>query len=492
LSPTDQPSTAAILRAVGSPSRLVSDSRRVASGDAFAAFPGERADGRGFIPQALARGAAGVLWEPRGFEWNEGWKVANVAVAGLRNRLGELADEVFGHPSRDLLVIGVTGTNGKTTCTHWIAQSLASCGRKPAVLGTLGNGLVGTAKPPLAPSVHTTMDAALLHETVAEMRRAGADTVAMEVSSHGLDQGRVNGVKFDVALFTNLSRDHLDYHGSMEAYAAAKARLFDWPTLRHAVVNVDDALGRLLRDRLLARGQAVVTYGLSGGDVTAGSVRAGPGGMVLDVSSPWGSAELHTGVHGTFNALNLLGCLAVLVGAGVAFTRAIDALATVRPPRGRMQCLGGSGRPTVVVDYAHSPDALAKVLAALRPALAAGGRLVCVFGCGGERDRGKRPEMGRIAEQMADVIVITSDNPRGENPQAIVDEVLGGLHSPEAAVIEPDRARAIATAVARADARDVVLIAGKGHETHQEVAGVRYPFDDAEHAAAALSRRGAP
>ncbi len=488
MNPADRLSSAAILRAVGSPSRLVSDSRRVASGDAFAAYPGGRADGRRFIPQALARGAAGVLWEPRGFEWNADWRVANVAVAGLRDRLGELADETFGHPSRRLLMIGVTGTNGKTTCTHWIAQSFASLGRRAAVLGTLGNGLVGESMPPLAATEHTTMDAALLHETLAALRCAGADTIAMEVSSHGIDQGRVNGAKFDVALFTNLSRDHLDYHRSMDAYAAAKARLFDWPTLQRAVVNVDDAFGRTLRDRLAARGQPVITYGLDGGDVTASAVRVGPDGMVLDVGSPWGSGELRATVHGAFNALNLLGCLAVLASSGVPFAKALLALAAVRAPRGRMERLGGAGRPTVVVDYAHSPDALAKVLAALRPSVAAGGRLVCVFGCGGERDRGKRPDMGRIAEEMADAVVVTSDNPRGETPQTIIDDVLSGLRAPAAAMVEPDRARAIASVVASADSGDVVLIAGKGHETHQEVAGVRCPFDDAEHAAAALSR----
>jgi UDP-N-acetylmuramoyl-L-alanyl-D-glutamate--2,6-diaminopimelate ligase len=479
---------AGILRAIGSPSRLVSDSRRVSAGDAFAAYPGERTDGRRFIPQALAQGASGVLWEPAGFAWDGAWTVANHPVPGLKQRLGELADRVYGHPSRHLWMIGVTGTNGKTSCSQWIAQALARSGRRSAVLGTLGNGLVGEGAAPLASAENTTMDAALLQETLAALRAGGAETVAMEVSSHGLAQGRVNGTRFDVALFTNLSRDHLDYHGTMEAYFAAKARLFEWPGLGAAVINVDDAHGRELARRAKAAGRTVIGYGLESGDVSATAIDFDAAGFTMEVRTPWGSAHLRAALSGTFNASNVLGVLGVLGASRVTLADAVAAIAELRPPPGRMQRLGGGGVPTVVVDYAHTPDALEKVLGALRPTVTQGGRLVCVFGCGGDRDRGKRPEMGRVAEAGADRVVVTSDNPRSEDPLAILADIAAGIAERRTVVFEVDRGRAIDRAIAESAATDVVLIAGKGHEPYQEIGGVRHAFDDVARALATLGR----
>ena len=467
------------------PRRLTADSRRVEPGVAFAAYPGSANDGRTFIADAIARGAAGVLWEPHQFAWQPEWRAPNVAVPGLKHTIGAVADFVYGSPSSALWMIGVTGTNGKTSCTHWIAEALEHCGRRAAVIGTLGNGLVGA----LAPSANTTPDACVLHETLAQFRVAKAAAVAMEVSSHGLDQGRVSGVAFDVALFTNLSRDHLDYHGTMAAYGAAKARLFAWPGLRASVVNIDDAFGRSLVDDAHARGQRVITYGLSGADITATGIAMGREGLVVTLRTPWGTGEIETRVVGAFNASNLLGVLGVLLASDVALSTALDALRRVAPPAGRMQRVGGGDAPMAVIDYAHTPDALEKALAALRPMVATGRELVCVFGCGGDRDKGKRPQMGRIAATLADRVIVTNDNPRSEDERVIAQAIVQGIHEAgnRRYRVELDRAAAIRLALADARAGDVVLIAGKGHEPYQEIAGKRLPFSDLAVARAALS-----
>jgi UDP-N-acetylmuramoyl-L-alanyl-D-glutamate--2,6-diaminopimelate ligase len=467
------------------PRRITADSRDVHPGDAFAAYPGAVADGRAFIGDALGRGAGAVLWEPAGFRWNDAWQVPEQPVPRLRERLSAIAAFVFGHPSQALWTIGVTGTNGKTSCTHWIAQCLAACGRRAGVLGTLGNGLVGA----LVPAPRTTADAAGLQEALADLRRAGADVVAMEVSSHGLDQHRVDAVAFDVALFTNLTRDHLDYHGTMEAYGAAKARLFRWPGLAASVINADDAFGATLAAEAKRHGRSCLTYGTGAADIRATEIVEDAEGIRCVVETPAGRGELAAPVVGSFNLANLLGCLGVLLASGVALPDALAALSRVEPPAGRMQRLGGGDAPLVVVDYAHTPDALQKVLAALRPAVAPGAQLACVFGCGGDRDPGKRPAMGRIAATLADRVVITSDNPRSEDPAAIADAVAAGARAAGAAPwsVELDRGAAIATAVADARHGDVVLIAGKGHETTQEARGERVHFSDAEAAAAALA-----
>lgn len=480
---------AAVLKRLGTRiPRITSDSRDVRPGDAFAAYAGTQRDGRAFIPEAIARGAGAVLWDPQGFNWDRAWKLPQLPLDHLKARLGGIADFIYGHPSRDLWMIGVTGTNGKTSSAHWIAAGLQAAGRRTAVVGTLGNGLLGSVKP----AANTTPDASLLHEMLAQFKAAGADAVVMEVSSHGLDQGRVNGVAFDVALFTNLSRDHLDYHGTMAAYGAAKAQLFTWPGLRVGVINADDAFGRNLIDAARARGRKVLTYGFGAADVAGGRLAATAGGLAVTVATPWGRGAIHARLVGEFNASNLLGVLGVLLVSGMELEPALAFLAEAEAPPGRMQRLGGDGAPWVVVDYAHTPDALEKALTALRPAVGSGGELVCVFGCGGERDRGKRPEMGRVAARIAERVVVTSDNPRGEDAAAIASDIVHGIRETgnRRYAVELDRATAIASAIAEARPGDVVLVAGKGHETYQESAGLRHPFQDAEHAARALAAWG--
>jgi len=482
------PDVPALLARLGArPKRISADSRQVRSGDAFAALPGSHADGRNFIADALARGAGAVLWDPQGFSWNRDWKAPHLPVENLRAKLGVIADFIFGSPSQALWAVGVTGTNGKTSCTHWIAQCLDRCGRRAAIAGTLGNGLVGA----LEPATQTTPDAALLQEMLARYKSAGARSIAIEVSSHGLDQGRVNGVAFDVALFTNLSRDHLDYHGTMAAYGAAKAKLFSWPGLHTQVINADDAFGQSLADAARTRGQKVLTYGLANADVAATGIANVSRGIALSIATPWGRGELKTGLVGAFNASNLLGCLAVLLASDIPMADALAALATMQPPPGRMQRLGGGNQPLVIVDYAHSPDALDKVLTALKPAVIEGGELVCVFGCGGDRDAGKRPEMGRVASTLADRVIVTSDNPRTEDPAAIASAIVHGIRDTgnRRWVVDLDRRTAINAGIGGARAGDVVLIAGKGHEDYQDANGVRTHFSDVEVAAAALAGR---
>ncbi len=477
----------ALLARLGAfPRRITADSRRVEPGVAFAAYPGLHFDGRTYIPDALKRGASAVLWDSSNFRWRPDWTAPNVGVDRLQHRLGSIADFIYGSPSRSMWMTAVTGTNGKTSSAHWIAQAMEACGRRTAILGTLGNGLFGA----LAPATHTTTDVAVLQELLAQFRAAGATAVAMEVSSHGLEQGRVNGVKFDVALFTNLSRDHLDYHGTMAAYGAAKARLFMWPGLAHVVINADDAFGQSLIDAARARGQRVLTYGMGTADVGATSMTMDTSGLTLHVATPWGRAVVTAPVVGAFNASNLLGVLAVLLASDIPLDVATKALATLTAPPGRMQRLGGNGKPVVVIDYAHTPDALDKALTALRPAVVGQGELICVFGCGGDRDAGKRPEMGRIAARLAARVVVTSDNPRSEDPAEIASGIVKGIRDTgnRRWLLEPDRARAIHATIAAATAQDLVLIAGKGHETYQERNGVRTPFSDAGEAHAALAQ----
>ena len=476
---------AAVLARLGvAPAGITADSRMVRSGDAFAAYPGAHVDGRGFIADAITRGASVVFYEAAGFSWRRDWNVAHHGIDGLQHKLGEIADFIYRSPSSALWMVGVTGTNGKTTCAHAIAQCLDAPAARAAVIGTIGNGLVGA----IASATHTTPDAATLHEMLAHFRAAGARAVAMEVSSHGLDQGRVNGVAFDVALFTNLSRDHLDYHGTMAAYGAAKARLFKWPGLKASVINCDDAFGQSLAESGKARGATVLTYGFGVADIAGSHLRTTANGTAFSVVTPWGPAEIETPLVGAFNAWNALGILGVLLASGMDLDRAVEALAHVQPPAGRMQRLGGGEEPLVVVDYAHTPDALEKALLALRPLVARGRELVCVFGCGGNRDPGKRPLMGRVAGELADRVIVTSDNPREEDPAAIAEAVLRGVRDSANRrwSLQVDRADAIDDAIHHAQAGDVVLVAGKGHEDYQERAGTRQHFSDAERIAAAL------
>ena len=459
--------------------RLSSDSRRCAPGVAFLAYPGEKADGRAHIGDALARGASAVIWEQEDFHWQGNWQLPNVPVHGLKHQAGVLAHEFYGRPSEALWVCGVTGTNGKTSCSQWIAAALAGHGTKAGVIGTLGSGFPGA----LTPLSNTTPDALETHFLLKDFLDQGVNAAAMEVSSHGLDQGRVNGVRFACALFTNLSHDHLDYHGSMQAYGAAKARLFDAPGLQCAVLNLDDEFGVELSRRLAGQ---VRTIGYSLAPQTAPVDEYLVADSQLNVESSWGRTALRLPVLGRFNVSNALGVLGCLVAKGIAFEQAAGLLASLPPVPGRMQPIGEE--PLVVIDYAHTPDALDNVLRALRPvAEARGGRLAVVFGAGGDRDPTKRAPMGAIAARLADRVLVTSDNPRGEDPLAIISQIEKGIAGKHG--VEVDRARAIEQAIRESNKADVVLIAGKGHETYQEVAGKRSHFSDEEQARAALAER---
>lgn len=454
---------------------LVGDSRKAGPGNVFAAYPGAAHDGRAYIAQAVAQRVDGVLWEADHYQWDPALAIPNAGVTGLKFRIGEIAAHLYGEPSRALQMIGVTGTNGKTSVTHWIAQALTRLGRKTAVIGTVGNGFPPAGDQPgsLSSSHNTTPDAIELQQRLAYYRQQGAAACAMEVSSHGLAQGRVNGTCFNIAVLTNLSRDHLDYHGDMDRYAEAKARLFGWPGLEWLVLNLDDGFGQRLENE--ARSVQVAGYGFQRGAVVGQKLRLSQAGLHLEVRTDWGNAEFDAPLLGRFNASNLLAVLATLLVSGVRLDQAGAALAHVTPPPGRMQTLGGGAHPLVVVDYAHTPDALEKVLATLRE-IVSGGRLICVFGCGGNRDKGKRPLMGQAAAGGADEVWVTSDNPRNEDPRQIIDDILAGASAKSH--VEPDRARAIFEAIGGAQQGDVVLIAGKGHEDYQELAGRRLPFSD--------------
>ncbi len=454
------------------PRGMTADSRKVEAGDLFVAYPGETVDGRDFIGQAIERGACGVIWELDAGGWKNEWAIPNWPVKGLRTQISLIAGEFYGDPSHRLYMVGITGTNGKTSCCHWVAQCLAAMGRKVAIVGTLGNGFPNA----LSEAVNTTPDPIVLQGLLAEFATQGAEGVVMEVSSHGLSQGRVTGLKFDVALLTNLSRDHLDYHGDMEAYAAAKTQLFEWKTLKSAVINVDDEFGARLAVQLHAQAKEVLTYGLNGGAVSCTCLRFVEGGISMEVMTPWGGAYVSVPVIGRFNASNVLAVLATLLAMEIPLEDAIAALKHIRPVSGRMQQLGGEGRPLVVVDYAHTPDALSKVLTSLREQTC--GQLICVFGCGGNRDKGKRPMMGEVVSTLADMAVVTSDNPRHEDPRQIIKEIVAGMSGPYH-IIE-DRAAAIGQAIRDAGPDDIVLLAGKGHESYQQIGDQKLSFSDLE------------
>ena len=472
--------------------RLCSDSRTVRSGDVFVAYPGESADGRDYIAAAIGAGACAVICEHDGFKWDDAWTVPHVMVRGLRALAGPIAHIAYGRPSEALWVAGVTGTNGKTSTSQWLTQALGAAHHRAAVVGTLGLGFPGA----LEDNPNTTPDPIVLHAALARFLAAGADCVAMEVSSIGLDQGRVNGVAFDCAVFTNLTRDHLDYHGTMEAYAQVKMRLFESPTLTHAVLNLDDPVGvriaRAMRDRGVRRIGFSATATAAPIDVetllSARRVRYGTKGLEFAISDGASEVSIATTLVGGFNAANLLAVCGALLAAGIDLQHAAQLIARLAPVPGRMQQVTRAGGPMVVIDYAHSPDALDKVLAAGRELAAArGGRLIAVFGCGGDRDRGKRPQMGAVAARHADHVVVTSDNPRSEDPAAIVAAIVEGLAADLAgyeAIV--DRREAIRQAITAARSADVIVLAGKGHEPYQEINGVRHPFSDAAEAAAAL------
>lgn len=467
------------------PAGVADDSRQVVPGDLFVAYPGALADGRRYIGDAIARGAVAVLWEDDdGFVWNPEWRVANLSASGLRPLCGPLAHAVFGQPSERLSLIAITGTNGKTTISQWLGRVHP---RRCAIIGTLGAGFIDALKE----TGFTTPEATTLTRYLRRFADDEAQACALETSSIGIEEGRMDGARVDVAIFTNLTRDHLDYHGTMEAYAEAKARLFQWPRLRLAVINLDDPFGAELVARTTA--SKVLCYTQRDcpderqGVVRAEAVEETLSGMRFRLCTPNGRAMVETGLLGRYNISNLLAVAAVLIDAGLTPTETAERLAGLMPPPGRLEKVGGHNEPVIAVDYAHTPDALENALKALRGlADTRGAGLTVIFGCGGDRDRGKRPLMGEIAVRFADRVVLTSDNPRSEQPEAILDEIRKG--APDARVIV-DRGEAIRRTVLAAHPAEVILLAGKGHEPYQEIAGVRRPFSDVEEARAALAAR---
>ncbi len=466
------------------------DSRRLRPGDLFLACQGQTVNGAEFIDKAIERGAMAVLWEPdKGVDvirlsYRQAGRIRPVPVIAVDNLsalTGHLAHRFYGRPSSALFVTGITGTNGKTSCSFFLAQCLAE-DAPGGIIGTLGHGIY----PQLQAGTHTTPDAVTVHRWLAELRDQGATSVSMEVSSHALDQGRINGVEVDCAVFTNLSRDHLDYHGNMQRYAEAKRNLFLSEGLHHAVINIDDHAGRNLIAHL-PDGVKHLSYGLVADnlpDILAHNLRHTGHGIEFEVITPQGRGQLTTGLLGDFNVSNLLAVLGVLLQRGVALDAALARLSRVRTVPGRMETFGGGAQPLVIVDYAHTPDALEQALAALREHCR--GRLWCVFGCGGDRDTGKRPLMGAIAEQRADRVVLTSDNPRSEDLLHIIDAIRAGMIRPDEAVVVPDRHNAIETAIRHARPGDVVLVAGKGHENWQQTGAERKPFSDSAEVQACL------
>jgi UDP-N-acetylmuramoyl-L-alanyl-D-glutamate--2,6-diaminopimelate ligase len=488
---------------------LQCDSRQVRAGDGFVAWPGADTDGRRFVATALAAGACAVLVEQAGVE-AYGFDDARVlAVPGLKALAGPIASAFHGHPSGRLGLVAITGTNGKTSTAWWTAQLLAAAGTPCGVVGTLGIGqppLAGDTTHALVPTGLTTPDPVLLQSRLREMVDSGVRACAIEASSIGLVEGRLNAAQIRVAVFTNFTQDHLDFHGDMEAYWAAKSALFDWPGLATAVVNVDDPRGPALAARLHARGLDVWAVGMAEAGqpcdarLVASAVAVTDHGMRLvlverDAAGvPGEPLELELPLVGRYNVSNLLCVLASARALGVSLPAAVQACQALTPVPGRMEQVPApvAAQPLVLVDYAHTPDALEKALQALQPlAQQRGGALWVVVGCGGDRDASKRPLMAAVAEREAQHPVLTSDNPRSEDPLAILAQMRAGLRQPARARIEPDRAAAIAQAVQLASPQDVVLIAGKGHEDYQDVQGVKTVFSDQAQALAALQQRAA-
>ncbi|MFG6446986.1 UDP-N-acetylmuramoyl-L-alanyl-D-glutamate--2,6-diaminopimelate ligase [Roseateles sp. BYS180W] len=477
--------------------RLVTDSRAVRPGDAFIAWPGYATDARQFVAAALQAGAATCLVEEQGVE-AFGFTDARVAaLPDLKARCGEIAADFYQQPSAALEVVAVTGTNGKTSSAWWVAQVLSVLGSPCGMVGTLGVG-----RPPvpgaqeaaaIASTGLTTPDPVRLQAAFAQMRADGLRSCAIEASSIGIEEHRLAGVQLRVAMFTNFTQDHLDYHGDMAAYWQAKRKLFAWAGLQAAVLNLDDAQGQGLAAELGSSGMDLWTYGIDQAQarLQACALRHEAAGLAFTVVEGAQQLLVQTALIGRYNVSNLLGVMAAARALGHSLEAVVQAVQQVSPVPGRMQRVGtGQELPQLVVDYAHTPDALEKALQALRPlAQARGGRLHVVFGCGGNRDPLKRPQMGAIAAQLADEVILTSDNPRDEDPELILDGIAAGMPAGSAVLREADRARAIAQATARAASRDVVLVAGKGHEDYQEVAGQRRHFCDIEASRAALLAR---
>jgi UDP-N-acetylmuramoyl-L-alanyl-D-glutamate--2,6-diaminopimelate ligase len=466
---------------------LALDSRAVKAGDLFIAMAGAKEHGLAYVDKVIEKGAAVILFDPSGIGSQLARTVTEIPVIPVENLglvLGKLAARFYGNPSQNLEVIGITGTNGKTSCSQFLGQVLDDCG----IIGTLGWGNWGH----LNKTINTTPDALSVQQILAEFVKEKKRTVAIEVSSHGLDQGRVNGVHFKGAVFTNISRDHLDYHGTMEEYLAAKLKLLQAPGLKFVVVNLDDASC----DEIIANvPESVTIWGVSvkgkgmasGESVLANGIQHTFEGIEFDVVWKGNAQRIKAPLYGDFNAENLLCVLAVMLAMGHTLTEAANKVKSIKPITGRMErCGTKASELNVFVDYAHTPDALYRVLASLRKHCDKA--LWVVFGCGGNRDMGKRPQMGGIAEQWADRVVITDDNPRFEDNVQITNEILAGCRSDKAILIQ-DRALAIQYAIANADEHDCIVIAGKGHETYQEINGIQTPFNDKQIAEEALAKR---
>ena len=479
--------------------RFVADSRNVQEGDVFFAYPVGNDDGRNYIQQAIEQGARAVVYEEQNFVWNDKWNVPHCAVQNLLWQSGFIVSNYLNQPDASLFTVAVTGTNGKTSCTQWIARALSLSGQPSCVIGTLG---VGVAKKGVMSEFDvtgfTTPDAIQLQQKLQTQREQGISTLAIEASSIGLQQGRMNGMHIDVAVLTNFTRDHLDFHGDMASYEAAKTTLFTWPSLKTAILNLDDAVGVRLAHLCKSRGTGVVGYSINEQEVSnadasqilrASGLRNHQGGTSFHLDSPFGSGLIKTHLIGRFNVSNMLAVLATLFVKGIAWREAVHAVEQLTSVPGRMEQLSSPGRVLVVIDYAHTPDALEKSLLNLKEvAEERQGKLWCVFGCGGDRDSGKRPEMGKIAE-LADEIVVTSDNPRSEEPELIMAQIAAGftpnrVYKP---MMESDRAKAILYAIKHAEKNDVVLLAGKGHESYQEIKGKKLSFSDVDHAHIALA-----
>lgn len=465
---------------------LQTDSRQVRSGDAFVALAGSRTPADHYVDSAIEAGATAILLESEHHgQCHERHGALIVPVPALRSELGRIADRFFENPSRHLRLIGVTGTNGKTSVTQYISQLLRDTGTPCGVLGTLGYGMPGQ----LQEATHTTPDVVQVNRVLNRIRKEGGRAAVMEVSSHALDQGRIDHLTMTGAVFTNLTRDHLDYHGTMAAYGEAKSKLFRREELHFSVLNFDDPFGRQLYEQLAGQCDRV-RYSLHEAQTELWLRDFAPGGdgFRAQVDGQWGPFELQVPLLGSFNASNVLAAVATVLTLGVPLERVIEAASRLVPPPGRLEKFSSHDGRHVVVDYAHTPDALANALAALRPH--ATGRLICVFGCGGDRDPGKRPEMAREAEAAADVVIVTDDNPRTEDPAAIVRDVVAGFTEPARHQVIHDRADAIRQAIALAGPQDLVLIAGKGHEAYQETNGQKVPFSDAEQVRHRLNLNG--
>ena len=488
---------------------LKADSRKILPGDIFIAYIFGSADNRHYIKEAIQKGAAAVIWDNKNFVWPDDevtQNIQNYAVPDLNNVIGLVASAWYEHPSQKMKVVGITGSNGKTSCSHWLSELLTQHAHIPCgIVGTLGAGLWGQ----LTATGFTTPDAIQLQQALKKIHDQGCQAAAIEVSSHALDQRRVDGTRFDTAVFTNLTQDHLDYHGTMANYETAKARLFAWPHLNCAVINRDDAMGEKLLSELEKNSSIrLIEYSIQEDNkesfsqehrdaLYAKKIRVSAKGTRFEIEAflkgQLYQHTVHTALLGKFNISNLLAVLGSALALDVPFDIAAASLSKLSAVPGRMEEYREQGKPLVIVDYAHTPDALEQVLTELSPlAEDKGGQLICVFGCGGQRDTSKRPIMGKIAERLAAQVVITSDNPRNESPQAIIQAILNGFVHPEKARYIEDRASAILQTIRHAQASDVILIAGKGHENTQEIAGQKYHFSDAEHVRIALeSRSGA-